>query len=154
MSEELKNLLATLPGAAPFEQRGDGLWMDAPDLDVIAAAHLMLDHGARLSTITALALESSETQVIYHYALGGSPYNLCARTRSGSMASITPITPAANWPEREISDLYAVNFAGHPNPIRLVRPPQLQPGYFREPGGAAGKALREQGKAQATVKLA
>ncbi len=144
MSDELTPLLQALAGAAAFEQRADGLWMDAPDLDVVAAAQQMIQHGARLSTITGLALEGGETQVIYHYALGAAPYNLCVHTRGNRLPSITPVTPAANWPEREIADLYAVHFAGHPNPARLVRPPQLAPGYFREPGGAAGKAAREQ----------
>jgi len=133
-----------LAGAVAFEQRADGLWMDAPDLDVVTAAQQMIQHGARLSTITGLALEGGETQVIYHYALGTTPYNFCVRTHGNSLPSITPVTPAANWPEREIADLYAVHFTGHPNPDRLVRPSQLAPGYFREPGGAAGKAVRAQ----------
>lgn len=144
MSDELITLLQALPGAAPIERRSGGLWMDAPGLDGVAAAQAMREHGARLSTITARALDNGETEIIYHYALGGEPYNLRARTRENGAASITPVIPAADWPEREIADLFAVTFTGHPNPARLIRPPQMQPGYFREPGGAAGKALREQ----------
>lgn len=144
MYEELIARLQTLPGATSFESRAGSLWMDAPGLDVTAAAQLILEYGARLSTITGLVVKGGETEVIYHYALGAQACNLRVLTHGNRLPSITPVLPAANWPEREIADLYAVTFTGHPDPARLVRPPQLQPGYFREPGGAAGKALREQ----------
>ena len=52
------------------------------------------------------------------------------------------IWPAADWIEREITDLYKVEFTGHPHPERLIRPVQLEAGMFREPGGAAGKERR------------
>lgn len=137
MSEELETMLSAVPGAASFERRGAELWMDAPVLDVTAAASLLLDHGARLSTMTAIALEDGETDVIYHYAKGSWACHLRVRTIGNSLPSITPVTPAANWIEREIMDLYAVTFTGHPNPAPLLRPAQLNPGYYREPGGKA-----------------
>ena len=143
MIEERETLLQAVTGAAPFQQRSDGLWMNAPDLDVVEAASQMMKHGARLSTMTGVALEGDETQVIYHFALGKTSINLCVQTHGNHLPSITPRVPAANWPEREIADLFSTTFEGHPNPARLIRPPQLQPGYFREPGGAAGKAIRD-----------
>lgn len=36
--------------------------------------------------------------------------------------SITPITPAANWAEREIMDFIGIKFRGHPEPYRLILP--------------------------------
>jgi len=39
-----------------------------------------------------------------------------------SLDSITPIWPAANFYEREIFDLFGVNFNGHPNLRRLMMP--------------------------------
>jgi NADH:ubiquinone oxidoreductase subunit C len=145
MSETLNKLLLAVPGASELEPRGDGKWMNAPALDVLAMAKLMLQHEARLSTMTAIALDNDETEVIYHYALGGSAWHIRVITQRNSLPSITPITAAADWIEREIMDLYAVKFDGHPNPERLLRPSQLNPGYFREAGGASGKALRAQG---------
>lgn len=38
------------------------------------------------------------------------------------VASVTPFWPAANWYEREIHDLFGVNFSGHPNLKRLLMP--------------------------------
>lgn len=137
MSEFLETKLQALPGAGPFEKRADGVWMTAPALDVIAAARILAQQEARLSTMTAIALEENETEVIYHYACGGWGCHLRVKTAGNALPSITPITAAADWIEREIADLYAVKFVGHPNPVRLVRPTQLEPGYFREPGGKA-----------------
>lgn len=145
MSEEaILNLAKTLPGVTDFEARPDGWWMDAPTLDVTALARLMLEQEARLSTMTACMLANDETEVIYHYVFGKQAFNFRVKTCKNQLPSITPVTAAADWIEREISDLYAVLFVGHPNPARLIRPAQLAAGYFREPGGAAGKALREQ----------
>jgi Ni,Fe-hydrogenase III component G len=131
MSELLTTLLQALPGAASLQSRADGSWMDAPALDVTALAVLMLKEETRLSTMTGIALEGGETQVIYHYAKGGLAWHFRVNTRQNSLPSITPVTAAAGWIEREIADQYAVTFAGHPDPRPLVRPTQLAPGYFR-----------------------
>lgn len=137
MNEELETRLTAVTGAAAFEKRGTELWMDAPALDVPTAASLLLEHGARLSTMTAIALEDGETEVIYHYAKASWACHLRTRTVGNRLPSITPVTPAADWIEREIMDLYAVTFTGHPNSVRLLRPIQLNPGYYRELGGKA-----------------
>ncbi len=142
MSVELDAQLAGLPGATEVEVHPDGLWMAAPKLDVLALAHLMMKHQARLSTMTAIALADGETEIIYHYTLGQQAANIKTRTWQGALDSIAPVTQAANWIEREIHDLYGVTFTGHPNLARMIRPPQLPEGFFREPGGAAGKSQR------------
>jgi NADH-quinone oxidoreductase subunit C len=116
--------------------------MTAPGLDVQAAARCMLAAGARLSTMTATALPGGETEVIYHYYTDGQPFNFKVTTQKNALASIAPILPAADWIEREIYDLYGVAFSGHPHPERLLRPAEMQPGIFREQGGAAGKDRR------------
>jgi NADH-quinone oxidoreductase subunit C len=113
--------------------------MDAPDLDVIAAASWMKDHQARLMTMTGAAREDGETDIYYHYFLDGQTYTLKTLTRQQQIPSITPVTRSASWIEREIQDLFAVTFSGHPYPQRLILPPQLEAGLFRQPGGEKSK---------------
>jgi NADH:ubiquinone oxidoreductase subunit C len=142
MNFELENQLNQLPGAEPVQNRPDGLWMDAAQLNVLALAELMKNIEARLTTISAISIENSETEIVYHFAIGGQAVNVKTRTKANAIPSISKVFKAANWAERENYDLFGVNFTGHPNLKRLIRPPQLAAGFFRQPGGAEGKALR------------
>ena len=100
---------------------------------------LMRRLGARLTTLTGVAIEGGETGIFYHYCLGPLRINLKAETRDRAIPSITPVTRAADWSEREIGDLYGVRFDGHPNLTRLIRPPILPPGFFREPDAGVSR---------------
>ena len=134
--------IQNLPGAAPLIQKRDGLWMDAPELDVRQIALLMKQADAHFSTMTGAMLPNNETQVVYHFFADGQAYNFKVHTHENKLQSISTIFPAAEWIEREIQDLFKAEFIGHPHPDRLIRPIQLEPGFFREPGGAAGKEQR------------
>lgn len=39
-----------------------------------------------------------------------------------SIPSLIPLWPAANWAEREVWDLFGIDFAGHPDLTRLLLP--------------------------------
>jgi NADH:ubiquinone oxidoreductase subunit C len=133
-------LLSQLRGATHVERRVDGLWMVASDLDVLAMAEMMHRRVARLTTMTGVALGNGETAIMYHYFLSELTINIKTETRDWTIPSIAPITHAANWCEREICDLYGVHFTGHPNLTRLIRPPSLPSGFFRDSGGEGGRA--------------
>jgi NADH-quinone oxidoreductase subunit C len=45
---------------------------------------------------------------------------------SEPVPSVTGIWPAANWLEREVYDLFGVNFTGHPNRTRILMPDDWQ----------------------------
>jgi NADH:ubiquinone oxidoreductase subunit C len=115
----------------PVEIRPDGGWLFAPEIDIVEAARRMAQSEATLSTITARALPGDETELIYHYRHGSLALNIKTRTSRNQIPSITPVCQAAGWIEREIHDLYAVVFTGHPNLARLILPPELSEGLFR-----------------------
>jgi len=132
VTSAFKAQLLALPGATALETRRDGLWMLAPEIDVVAMATFMHRAEGRLSTVTGVAREDGETDLIYHYIIGRGAINVKARTKGNGIASIANVTQSANWIEREIHDLYSVNFVGHPDLSPLVRPVQLPEGFFRE----------------------
>ncbi len=49
-----------------------------------------------------------------------------ATTEAAGIESVTGIWPAANWPEREVFDLFGVTFQHHPDLRRLLLPPDWQ----------------------------
>jgi NADH:ubiquinone oxidoreductase subunit C len=150
MIPDLEIQLGKLANSTKVIHASDGLWMDAPNLEVVQMAASLLELGARLSTMTGTALEDGETELIYHFVIGSTALNIKVRTQKNAIPSITPITEAANWIEREIHDLYAVEFIGHPHLERFIRPPELPLGFFREAGGEVGKQRREQAQKSAS----
>ena len=131
--------------AEKIEEIKNEIWIMLETKDLLTRVQSLLETGARLSTVTAI-FKGDETELLYHFALGKISLNLRVTTQNNRIVSITPICLAADWVEREIHDLYAVDFSGHPDLSRFMRPAELEIGYYREPGGAAGKALREQKK--------
>jgi NADH:ubiquinone oxidoreductase subunit C len=125
--------LAAIPGSAPVEDRGDGLWISAPDLNVEAMAHEMKALNCRLVTMTGMARDDGETSIIYHYVRGHEIVNFRTSTRGGAIASLAPIIHPASWIEREIHDFFGAKFIGHPNLAPLLRPAEVKEGFFREP---------------------
>ena len=132
-------------GATTWELRLSTWWMDAPELDVPALAEKIRESSMRLVTMSGVARTDGETDILYHVAKAGEMYTIRVRSHDQSLPSTSLILPAANWIEREIQDLYAVTFAGHPEPAALVRPPQLERGFFRLPGGSSWSRMKSGG---------
>jgi len=81
-----------------------------------------------MEDVTAVDWYPSEPrfQVVYHFL----SHSLKRRIRlivrldsnNASVASIPPPWPAANFYEREVFDLFGINFPGHPNLRRIMMP--------------------------------
>ena len=82
----------------------------------------------------------SDLTAIDYLDLGGDPrfavvYHLMSRSNLArlrvraqvpeddpSIASVTGLFPSANWPEREVYDLFGITFVGHPDLKRILLP--------------------------------
>ena len=102
-----------------------------------AAEHLAAE-GARLTTITAYnkkVLTDSAQDVAYHFVVGrNTTYTITVTLDQEwpAVDSITPIFPNADWHEREMRELYAVQLDGHPNPRRLFLDETIDEGILGE----------------------
>lgn len=85
-----------------------------------AVPHL-IERGARFAA--EFASERNEEFYVHTVLdLGRDYLVLEARLEEGRFHSLTPEVPAADWPEREMQDLFGLKPEGHPNPARLVLP--------------------------------
>lgn len=60
-----------------------------------------------------------------------------------SVPSVTSIWPGANWYEREVYDLFGIEFAGHPDLRRIMMPPDWTTHPLRKDYPLAGFDLPE-----------
>jgi Ni,Fe-hydrogenase III component G len=102
------------------------------------AAKLLAAEGARLTMITAYnkkRLTDPVQDVAYHFEVGKSTIYTITVTLDQewpAVASITSIFPNADWHEREMRELYAVQVDGHPNPRRLFLDEDIEEGILGE----------------------
>lgn len=92
---------------------------------------------ARLATTTAYNrrhLADPVQEICYHFELEGVVYNVTVMLDAEwpAVPSITPIFANADWNEREMMELYAVQVDGHPNPRRLFLDEQIEEGVMGE----------------------
>jgi NADH-quinone oxidoreductase subunit C len=86
-----------------------------------AAEYLCREYDARLVTISATDL-GLDIQLLYHFSIPKLLINLKTIVPKEDLriVSLTPSIFGANWIEREIHDLFGVEFEGHPDPRRLI----------------------------------
>jgi NADH-quinone oxidoreductase subunit C len=81
----------------------------------------------RLSSVTAVDWwpKAPRFEVVYHLHSIARKEWLRLKVRVGEgegLDSVTPVWRAANWYEREVFDLFGVNFRNHPNLERILMP--------------------------------
>jgi Ni,Fe-hydrogenase III component G len=108
-------------------------WVGVPREDVQKMAQFIVDEWGpvHLSTITGND-RGGHIDVIYHFVADGVSLNLRAAVDKAvdEIDTITPIVPAAIMYEREITDMFGVTIAGHPDPRRLVLPEDWPEGDY------------------------
>jgi NADH:ubiquinone oxidoreductase subunit C len=99
-------------------------------IDCVERVRGPLQH-ARFVDLTAVDRLSREDrfELIYLFYSFEAHTWLRLKTRTDAEApSITPIVPGANWYEREVFDLFGIQFVGHPDLRRIMMPDDWQ-GY-------------------------
>jgi len=109
------------------------LTITVPRENIVAACEAARSAGYNFfEDVTAVDWYPSEPRFQISYSL--LSHSLKRRLRivvrlagdDASLDSITPVWPAANFYEREIFDLFGVNFVGHPNLRRIMMPEDWQ----------------------------
>lgn len=94
------------------------------------AKDIFENYGFRISTITTLD-QGFYFELLYHFVK--SKYILTLKTiiskENARIKSLTDIIPGANFVEREVRDLFGIEFEGHVEPERVILPPdwKLEP---------------------------
>ena len=81
-----------------------------------------------LTAVDRLRREERFELVYLFYSMDAHAWLRLKTATDGEAPSITPRAPAANWYERELFDLFGIQFAGHPNLTRIMLPDDWQ-GY-------------------------
>ena len=85
-----------------------------------------------LVDLTALDLSGSTGEhperfcVVYHLRHGADGARLRLKAwvseEEPEIASVVKLWPGADWPEREVFDMFGIRFRGHPNLVRILTP--------------------------------
>ena len=129
-------LQQALPGAVEQVSFFVGDWtlIVGRDRLIDVARWLRDDASARFdfcSDVTATDWPSRPERFDVIYCLYSIPHRQRVRVkvRAGEqdpVASVTGIWPAANWLEREVFDMFGVQFSGHPDLRRILMPDEWQ----------------------------
>ena len=77
-------------------------------------------------TFGGTPIDGKSYELDYHFVLGGDFLTVIADVPAGgSIPSLTPLFRAADWPEREIMENYALIVRDHPDPRRLFLDPAI-----------------------------
>ena len=84
----------------------------------------------RLLTVVDYVEQDGEFEIVYHLYSLGRHHKMMLKTRvperRPAVPSVTGVWRGADWYEREMHDLFGVNFTGHPNLAPLVLPDDFE----------------------------
>jgi Ni,Fe-hydrogenase III component G len=95
--------------------------------------YIFKEMGARFSIATGIDTRDA-VEMLYHMAFDKNGIVVSIRTLVQKpeleMPTFTDIIPATNWIEREIHEMFGVDFIGHPGLTRLLLPDDWKEGEF------------------------
>jgi NADH:ubiquinone oxidoreductase subunit C len=110
-------------GATLTEHFDDAVLNIPPDQLLRAATELKVIGFDRLGMVTAVDY-GEEFELVYRLTSRSLSAGLFVKARVArdvaQIDSLCAIWPAANWHEREVWDLFGINFVGHPDMRRIL----------------------------------
>ena len=82
-----------------------------------------------LSAITCQQLEDDYILLYHFWKSGGLTLQIRLDEKKPQIDSICPLIPGAEYYEREVREMFGVEFLGLPNPVPLLLPDDWQGGY-------------------------
>lgn len=130
----ITDVLADLPGVTAVRPSANSLRIDLDHLEPAALAAVATRLGLRLGAVTGTPLApEGETEIVYHFVALDHLVDVAVVSRDRSVPSLAPHLIPALWAEREIHDLFDVDFPGHPDLAPLMRPEGFVTGMMRAP---------------------
>jgi len=127
-AEILKSINNKFPGKIIkiFDKSRKRIYIDIKHCDIVDfARYIFLDLGARFNTASGVDTPGG-IEILYHFTIDKINLMISLRVRLDKndphIDSITPVMEGAEWIEREIHELFGVEFDGHPNMKPLLLP--------------------------------
>jgi len=120
---------------ASFDEFRDEVHLFVQPEKIVAALTLLRDEYQfdLLSALTAVDYYPQETPRFHViYQLNSTRKNLSVQVRvpvngdNPQVPTATGVYNVANWRERELIDMFGINFEGHPDPRRLLTPEGME----------------------------
>jgi NADH-quinone oxidoreductase subunit C len=134
-----------LPGATPTVEFGQ-LTLDVPAGEWVAAATALRDGGLTcfdwLTAVDELA-EGFDVVLAVYSVDTKERVRLRTRVTEPVLPTLTGVWAGAGWHEREVTEMFGIAFAGHPDPAPLLLPDGFEGHPLRKDFVLAARAARE-----------
>ena len=109
-----------------FEKTKKRLYVNVPREEMpTLAKYVFSDLGARFNTASAIDIPGG-FEILYHFTVDSLNFMISIKTflekKDPHVQSLTPLMKGAEWIEREIHELFGIEFDGHANIKKLLLP--------------------------------
>ncbi|NQT05972.1 MAG: NADH-quinone oxidoreductase subunit C [Candidatus Omnitrophica bacterium] len=137
---ERKDIISAIKDKFPkrikklFEKSTRRVYIDIDPKDLTDFVEFIFNgQDARFCTASCVDMRNG-MEILYHFSFANMSLVVSLRVyldkNNLSIDSITPIMKGAEWIEREIHELFGVDFKNHPNLIKLLLPDNWPEGLY------------------------